>query len=493
MKCKIIFILILMAVTGLSLQSCKKQLTEQAFSQLAPENFLVTEDGIESVLRAAYTREADVANQRAAKGFILVQDIVSDIMWETAGADNRQCLQFINYTWDASLDWLFSMLWSPMYIAIRDANSVLDNIDAAQITGDKKNLYQAEARFVRAISYYHLYVLFGPVPLRKTNIGETLQLAKSTDAEMKTFIESELLDVIQYLPDPGKEKEYGRANKGAARAFLCKYYLNTKQWQKCVDMATQIINMNAYALNADYAAMFRVENERNKEYIWVRSCLAQPASIAGNDWCAYVFPPGFKNDPATGVTFFSTLRNYAAQYRMYDAFYNSFVPNDKRKSTIITSYVNTGGQTISLLNKNDTRPMKYWPDPASVSGGGGNDFPQIRYADILLSRAEALNELNGVTSQSINLINQVRQRAGIGDLQVTDFSTKGALRDHIIKERGWEFYCEGVRRQDLIRTDRLISVAQARGAANAKAHHVLFPIPQQAIDSDPLLVQNPGY
>ncbi|MEJ7831041.1 MAG: RagB/SusD family nutrient uptake outer membrane protein, partial [Segetibacter sp.] len=440
MKYKKLSIGVIICAILLSLGSCKKMLNEEVYSQLAPENFLVTEDGIKTVLRAAYTREANIQGQRAAKGLILSQDMVTDIMWETAGADNRQALQFINFTWDASLDWLFSQIWSPMYLAIRDANSVLDNIDKTKVSEDKRKLYKAEARFVRAVSYYHLYLHFGPVPLRKTTLSENLELARSTDEEMKLFIEAELLDIIQYLPNPGKEEEYGRANKGAARAFLCKFYLNTKQWQKCAEMAKQIMDMNSYALYPDYAAMFRVENERNKEYMWVRPCTPSAVSGPGNDWGAYVFPAGFQRDPASGLVYLPNYRNYAAEYRLYDAFYNSFASNDKRKSLILTSFVNTAGQTISLLNNNDTRALKYWPDPASVEGGGGNDFPQIRYADILLSGAEALNELSGVNAESISLLNQIRTRAGLSNMQTNDFASKDAFRDQIIKERGWEFY-----------------------------------------------------
>ncbi len=115
----------------------------------------------------------------------------------------------------------------------------------------------------------------------------------------------------------------------------------------------------------------------------------------GNDWEAYVFPIGFQRDPATGLVYMNNWRNYAAQYRMRDAFFNTFAPNDKRRALIMTSYINFAGQTLSLLNNDDTRPLKYWPDPAAIDGGGGNDIPEIRYADILLSRAEALNEMNG--------------------------------------------------------------------------------------------------
>ncbi|WP_423130036.1 RagB/SusD family nutrient uptake outer membrane protein [Gaoshiqia sp. Z1-71] len=491
---KILKYIIISGIFLLPFTACEDLLDEPVYSQLAPENFLKTDEGIVSVLKAAYVWENNVQGQLAAKGYILTQDGSTDIMFEKAGADNRQMLQFMNFTWDSNLDWLLGMLWNPCYFAIRNANSVLDNIEIAEITDAKKSLYAAEARFVRAVSYYNLYIFFGPVPLRKTMKGGAEELARATDDEIKTFIETELLAVVNDLPAPGAEPEYGRANRGAARAFLCKYYLNTKQWQKCADMAQQIMDMNYYELYPNYSAMFRVENERNKEYMWVRTCTAiVPGSGPGNDWEAYVFPAGFQKDPVSGLTFSNIWRNYAAHYSLRDGFYNSFAPNDKRKETILTSYINSAGQTVSLLTGNDTRPLKYWPDPNAVNGGMGNDFPTIRYADILLARAEALNELHGPTLESVSLINDIRLRAGVDQKLLTDFADKAALRDHIIAERGWEFYCEGLRRQDLIRTGKYLSYALARGVTHASEKHLLFPIPQQAIDSDSKLEQNPGY
>ena len=474
--------------------SCKKTLDQKVYSQLVPENYLNTKDGINSVLRAAYVREARMQGQTAAKGTILSQEAVTDIMYQYAGADNRQMSQFLGFTWNAQLDWLFTMLWNPSYLAIRDANSVLDNVDKAAITDAEKKQYIAEGRFVRAIAYYGLMGFFGPVPIRLSTLNGAEELARPTEQEMRDFIETELLATIPDLPDPGKE-EYGRANKGAARAYLCKFYLNTKQWQKCADMAQQMADMKTYELNADYSAMFRIENERNKEYIWVRP--SYPAAVGNgpsNDWEAYVFPVGFQKDPKSGLVYLNNWRNYAAQYTLRDKFYKSFDANDKRKETVLTSYINQQGATINLLSRvDDTRPLKFWPDPAAIDGGGGNDVPVIRYADILLSKAEALNELNGPNAESISLINVIRSRAGVTPVALGDFAGKDQLRDHIIQERGWEFYCEGLRRQDLIRMGKFITYALARGITNAKPFHVLYPIPQQAMDSDSKLVQNEGY
>ncbi|HTI58614.1 RagB/SusD family nutrient uptake outer membrane protein, partial [Mucilaginibacter sp.] len=132
---------------------------------------------------------------------------------------------------------------------------------------------------------------------------------------------------------------------------------------------------------------------------------------------------------------------------------------------------------------------------AQVGNNGGADVPIIRYADILLTRAEALNELNGPTVECFTLINQVRSRAGIAPLTLVDAPTQDAFRDAILRERGWEFVGEGKRREDMIRQGKFLSSALARGisANNVTAGKVLFPIPQSEIDANKLCVQNPGY
>jgi len=145
------------------------------------------------------------------------------------------------------------------------------------------------------------------------------------------------------------------------------------------------------------------------------------------------------------------------------------------------------------LNNNNTRSFKYTPDPNAVGNSHGNDIAVIRYADILLSRAEALNELNGPTQEALDLIQEVRDRAGLTTpLNLSDY-TKETLRDRILDERGWELYAEKVRRQDLLRHGKFISSAKARGITIADDHHKLFPIPQTEINANPLCEQNPGY
>ena len=218
----------------------------------------------------------------------------------------------------------------------------------------------------------------------------------------------------------------------------------------------------------------------------------QPSG-SGNEFINGAYPPSYASLVDGSTPFLPNQRNWARMDRLKDSFYNSFDPNDKRKECIITEYINTSGKKISLLNQDNTRSFKYWPDVNAAGNSNGNDIAVIRYSDILLSRAEALNELHGPTQESLDLIQMVRDRAGLTTpLVLADF-TKESLRQRILDERGWEFYGERLRRQDLLRNGTFISNAKARGITIADDHHKLFPIPQTEIDANPLCEQNPGY
>ncbi len=467
--------------------SCKDALDEVVYSQLAPENFLTTEEGIRSTLFAGYSQA--YLNGYSHHSVRNILEWCTDIEWETGGGENLTAVLMIGFTWDPTVGWMNGDMWEKPYRGIRNANVVIEYVDAADISDEKKALYTAEARFIRALAYNYLYSWFGPVPLRKSTTDE-LELSRATEDEMESFIESELLAVINDLPEPGDEEYGGRANKGAAQALLTKFYLNTKQWQKSADMAQDVMDMGVYSLYPSYEMMFRVENEVNNEFI-----LSYP-QIAGGPGCNYIngaFPPGFATHVPSGLDFQGSWRNWAAQYRLYDDFYNSFEAGDLRMNLIVDEYINGAGNTISLLGDDNTRSFKYWPDPNGTGNDHGNDVAAIRYSDILLSRAEALNELSGPNQESIDLINEVRDRADLDDLVLADFATTADLRSHLLNERAWEFYTEGLRREDQIRMGTFISSANARGISVASGKHIRFPIPQSAMDSNPALIQNEGY
>jgi starch-binding outer membrane protein, SusD/RagB family len=468
---------------------CKKALDVSPLGQFAPNNVLTTDAGIKAVLFSAYT---GMQNGTASRFVINTNEVTTDIGFNSGGAENLQLTQLIKFTWDASLGTLQSEDWVPQYNTIRDANVVLDNIEDVNTTDDNKKLYTAEARFLRAYAYDFLYKMFGPVPLRTTSVTPPA-LARTTDDSIRTFIETELLASIPDLPDPGKELAYGRVTKGAAWGILAKYYLQTKQWKKAADACQKVTDFNYYQLFPRYQDMFRVENKGNKEMILVIPCLNLVGY--GNWFSAGALPPAFKRSPQIpDFTWTPSMANFATQYRMRSAFTNTFdTINDTRAILLIRHYYNNSGAYVNLLATADNvRSLKYW-DNGTVANQSANDIPLLRYADILLSRAEALNELNGPTQEALDLINQVRKRAGIADLTMADATDQATLRSLILRERGWEFYTEGKRREDLLRNGTFISNAQARGITVATDKQKLFPIPQTEIDANPLCVQNPGY
>lgn len=447
------------------------------YSELKP-GAVLSENGLQALLFSSYQ---GVQNATPSRWMINDSEVTTDIGYNTGGQENLQMSQLIAFTWDPSLGTFLSDLWNPAYYAIRDANGVLENVDAADVSEETARLFVAEARFIRAYSFDLLYKFFGPVPLR-TSSTLPAQLARATDEEMRSFIESELLAAIPDLPNPGAEKAYGRANKGMAYAVLAKYYLNTKQWQKAIDASNAVIGFGYYKLFEQFEHMFEVANEGNKEMIMVIPCLNIDGY--GNWYNAGAMPTNFKSTPQIpGFTWVTGMANFATQYRLRSAFVNTYdVVNDHRAILVVRSYVNTSGATVNLMADTDNaRCLKYW-DNATAGNHSGNDVPLIRYADILLTKAEALNELNGPTQESLDLINEVRHRAGIDDLTLADATDKDVYRDQILRERGWEFVAEGKRREDLLRHGKFISLALVRGVTTAAEKHKLFPIPQAERD-----------
>lgn len=479
-----IYLLILSAA---GFPSCKKTLEVTPKSEFAPSNVLTTDKGIKAVLFSSY---AAMQSPTPSRNLINISEVTTDVAYNTGGAENLFLTQFINFTWDPSVGALNADAWGPHYRCIRDANIVLENINNVQTTDANKTLYTAEARVLRAYAYDILLGWFGPVPLRTTSAQEG-NTAKATEAEINAFIEKELTEAVSDLPLPGKEEAYGRLNQGSVYAILAKHYLNTKQWQKTAEACQKVIGFNSYQLFPSFKDMFKVANEGNKEMIFVKP--ARNEVGYGNWFTAGALPPAFKSSSQIPEFVYTTsMANFATQYRLRSAFVNTLAADDKRRNLIVTTYTNQSNQTIDLMATADNaRSFKFW-DNATLGNDSGNDIPVIRYADILLTLAEVLNELNGPTQESLGLINLVRERAGIADLTTADATSKDVFRDLILRERGWEFITEGKRREDLIRHGKFISMAVARGV-NAKPHQVLFPIPQAEIDANKSAVQNTGY
>lgn len=477
-------------ITSLLLSNCADFLKEEVYSQLAPDNYLTNSEGLTSVLYEAYAKNANMNSNNSI--YVLgPEEFSSDILYQSGDGVEATIKNYRDFTWDASLDFI-TAIWDTPYQCIRNANIILENIDNSDLNSSDKTLIEAESRFLRAVSYYKLYFSFGTVPLRTSTLQE-LSLPRADKIELENFIIDELKFAIENLPLPGAEPELYRAHKAAAMGYLIKLYANIHKWQEAVLLSEVFLNtFNNYSLFDDYVSMFMVENEKNNENIWVRPAIASSDRKTANSWSNVTFPDNFKYSPELDLEFKSSWLNWPNEFRIYDAFYDTFEEEDLRKNLMITYYVNQSNQIINLRGNDNIRSFKYWPDQNHFGASHGNDIPEIRFADILLLRAEALNELNGPTIESIRLVNQVRSRAGLNDLSIEDISSKEVFKDIILMERGHEFFNEGHRRIDMIRMGKFISNAQSRGK-NAKEFHVVFPIPQVVIDSDPAIIQNPNY
>ena len=463
--------------------SCKKFLKEEVFTQYDPSTFLQNEQGINAVLNASYNNMEVTSNMR--ERIYTLNEFPGDIMWEFGGGFANSAILYMSYTWDPQQGFL-QVAWQQYYVSIRNANSLLDNINkVTAIPADRVNQFKAEARFIRAADYYFLWQLFGPVPLITSTDTLSLKPARATDSEFSTFIVTELQEAANGLPLT--QALYGKATKGAALALLGEYYLNTHQWQQAADLNKQVMDLNLYKLyTGDIENQFAVQNEENNSVIFTSPSLT---TQQGNNYMAYAFPPSYPIQ--------SNWINFGAQFCVYNDWVKTYRPDDKRLRWFVFNYTDVNGKFHNLLDPTDpgkaARCFKYVPNPNAISEANGNDVPIIRYAEVLLNRSEALNELNGPNQESVDLLNQIRRRVEIPEYSLSDFSSKDVLRDSLLEERGWEFVAEGKRRMDLIRQGKLISSAQARGATNAKDYMTLYPIPQSEIDTNPNLKQNPGY
>lgn len=465
---------VIVVILCLFFVKCHDDLKEEPFAQFAPEVILTSEKGLSSVLTAAYGESQFQMFAGATINYL--GEGPTDIFLQTGGGQNINAQPLLDFTWDSQHPWIGNM-WYKSYRAIRDANLFLNNVEGVEFVENNKNELLGEAKFLRAFAYYQLYGWFGPVPI-VTGEEEDLFLARATEEDMRTFIETELKEAAELLPPT--QAEYGRATKGAALAALTKYYLNTRQWEKTAGTAKQVMDLGIYDLVEDYASIFTVENEGNKENIYVHP--ATRISGFGNTWMALSRPPNY---PIT-----SNQANFAAQFRYYDSFVNTFDPEDERRALFLTEYTTNQGKEVVLLGNDNSRSFKF-NDENSNGANQGNDFVLIRFADILLARAEALYHLEGLTQEVLGLINRVRKRADVEVVTISDFGDI-SFSDFLLEERTREFYSESKRREDLLRHDKFIEQAVARGK-NAEPYHKLYPIPQSEIDANPNLEQNPGY
>ena len=494
------YILLIIPMIFLQL-SCKKTLDPVVTSSLTSANAFLTESDAIAAVNAVYGRlkGPSVGDNYFywTVGHTALTDLASDIGHTRYVGD---VYQLTIGQWDAT-NQLFNNEWQSAYKLIADANNAILNISAMKsITDVQKTQFLSELKFLRAISYMDLTDSWGPVPLvtekEVANPNYLGHIAPSPVATIEALLISDLTAAANALPvDYTNNPIYttndvGRATKGAALTELAKIYLRQHQWQSVVDATQKVMALGVYQLYPSYVGLFKESNKWCSENIFSVLC---DANVNGAELLNHFGP---YHHPV--------VQNRWQYFAVSWDFYNSFDNNDDRKQLFYPQYTDTEGlletQAPSLgatpppgvIYNPDVSTMKYADPNGSTSYYDGHSVDILRYADVLMSRAEALNELNGPTTESVNLITQVKNRSHAPLLTLAGL-TQSTLRDAILQERGWEFFYEGKRRPDLLRMGKYDVIVNAYLKRIGQSANIVlpknqyFPYPQNQVAINPLL------
>lgn len=341
-----------------------------------------------------------------------------------------------------------------------------------------------EAKFLRAFMYFTLVKTYGGVPIidhlpnPSSEEDRIMQLTRKSSAEVYAYIESDLNDAIAVLPNKSEyaASEKGRASKGAAYALLAKINLYQKNWQKVVDNCNLV---TGYSIVSDYASMYKLAGENDAESIFE---IQGTGSVPAKGISGYSNTQGARGAGGWGWGFNTPSQSLV----------NAYEAGDVRKNATIIFAGTTlyDGRVVPLTVENPRYNYKAYSSAFTDGWETDVNIKYLRYAEVLLMKAEALNELNQ-TPAAILLLNQIRTRAGLGN---TTAVSQGDVKTAIWKERRVEMAFEHDRFFDLVRTGQAVAAFAIHGKTFVAGKHELFPLPQAFItQAGGLSTQNPGY
>ncbi len=441
------------------------------FLDLAPEsnanveNFYKTVSDANSAVLAAYASLQSGDQYRS--NFYTLFEYRSDNLQPTSTSNSRIAIS----EFDAGpANEIVDNTWSSIYNTIFRCNELLDNVDDIIFDENLKAQYKGEARFIRALSYFNAVRIWGEVPLvlRSVSTQESLNVGRSSVEEVYDAVEEDLVFATESLPAQHGGSDAGRAVAGAARALLAKVLVYRQKWPEAAAQLQQVIAPGTFSLLSDVADVFEVSNKDNEEMIFA---IKFSKNIVGEGH-GFLFT-GLE-DGTTAVT-----QDLVASYD----------PQDARGS--LMQLVPSGTDFIIA---------KYF-DELSSANEAGNDIPVLRYAEVLLLRAEALNELGyEADGEAFEQLNAIRQRSGLDLLTSADLPDQDSFRAAIYRERRWELALEADRWPDLVRTGTALSALNGKTingfTYDIDENDLLYPIPLseiQRMDNESLMYQNEGY
>ncbi|WET01990.1 RagB/SusD family nutrient uptake outer membrane protein [Flavobacterium sp. YJ01] len=488
---KIIITFLLSA--GLLVSCTELEVTPNSF--VTEDNYFNTQDDAVASVTAVYASlSLDPGEQSLfGRNLYFLTDMGSDYAAAGVSATNPQVRAMSALTHDATTDRV-QVAWRQIYAGINRANVAIDNIP--KVTGSEviKTRLINEAKFIRGLLYFQAVRLWGGVPIvlhEATSIDlGSLKTNRATVEEVYAQIIKDLTDA-EALPATYSTADAGRATSGAAKAILAKVYITRKDWPNTILKAREVINGGyGYALFEDFQDIFTKTKKNGKEHIF--SVQFEP-NQAGNGSSGSTFQ-------ATSFTGF-TATEPADIVSDVALFYDIYAAGDKRRDvSYAKQLLNPATGTLYTFPKPIFKKYLDLTNLATPSNVAIN-FPVIRYADILLSLAEAINEQSGPTAESYELINQVRRRAFGKAITTPDVTVdlvglnQTTFRAAIQEERKKEFVQEGQRWFDLVRWGTLVTEVKKVTAKNSVSErNNLYPIPQSERNINPDgLPQNPGY
>jgi starch-binding outer membrane protein, SusD/RagB family len=430
-----------------------------------------------------------------------------------------------NYTLTPSHAYI-ATVWTSAYQAINRANAVLDNVPQIEMVDSVKQRILGEAKFLRALHYFNLVRMWGGVPLRihETSADTPLHSDRASAGAVYDQIVKDLTEAATQLPASYPATDRGRATRGAAKTLLGKVYLQrgatgvgtVADFASAETVLRDVQATGGYSLVPNFATMFDVYGgtlqENNSEVIFDIQNVR--AAGLGGRMSSHMAPNG--TNPYLGA---STNGSVAAELN----FFNSYALTDTRRNgTWLLSWVKNGVTNTYVVNGTNAQntnygsqtpfPRKYLDHLMPSTGAEEPNYILLRYADVLLMLAEAINEQSGPTAEAVDLVNQVRRRANVTNNLTTALSRQ-QFKDSLSLERRKELVLEGHGHFDSVRNwdwakariEANLALGRVSGAGNRYPRpnpasptvltdkYKLFPIPQAVIDLNPGIGQNPGW
>lgn len=533
---------------SLLLGACSDVLVEDPVSLATASGHYTTLSGLEDGLKACYT---PLRSFYGTEGGLFYTVTGTDMYTNGFGGD-KNYPDINNYSNNFNGTSAFLQgIWNPFYIGINQCNTIVERTPAVtSVRAEQQGRIMGEARFLRALYYFHLVQQFGAVhfTLEETIGVETTASRTAPDRIYAEGIIPDLRYAIEHLP--AQQADYGRVTKGAAEALLARVLLVREQWAEARQLADNVINNYSYQLVRPYGDLWKIENDVNSEIIWSVQYTNNPLTNDGGNsnhlyfLFDYTKNPAMVRDTENGRAFqrfmptnyFLNLWEPAIDARWEGSFKTVWRANKAAK--INGKSVSPGDTSIRIvLHPVDDAVQKaapYWyidyendevskqSNPLEIGGNdrrnfpvllkyldhlrasvnatdGQRDFPVLRLAEMYLIAAEAALR-QGNSEQAASYLNVLRERAAVPGREADMRLVAGEIDlDFILDERARELAGEMHRWYDLKRTGTLLQrvrMYNKDAAPNIQEMHLLRPIPQTMIDrvSNPGdFPQNPGY